>query len=174
MKSSRIVVLVIVLIVAIAASWWFFIQRNRSPIGSQISIYYSKMDGTTQVAWPVSMRAQQPGESPAEHLDNVALIAAVQTVAGPPSQVQAVRFPPGTHVLSVKVEGSTVTVDLSKEIENPLEGTFGENAEFQSLVDTLTALPGIDAVRVTVEGHTLQTLPGGHLDLDRALHRSDW
>ncbi|HVS45591.1 MAG TPA: GerMN domain-containing protein [Verrucomicrobiae bacterium] len=174
MKSSQLVVLILVLIVAALGSWWFLRQRNGSPIGSLISVYYAKMDGTTQVAWPVSMRPQQPGESAAEHLGNVALIAAVQTVAGPPPDVQAVRFPPGTHVLSVSVDGTTADVDLSKEVENPLSGTFGESAEFESLVFTLTALPGIDAVRVTVAGRKLQTLPGGHLELDRSLHRSDW
>jgi spore germination protein GerM len=166
--------LILVLIVAALGSWWFLTQRNRSPIGSQISVYYTKMDGTTQVAWPVSMRPQQSGESAAEHLANVALIAAVQAVAGPPPDVQAVRFPPGTHVLSVGVAATTADVDLSKEVENPLSGTFGESAEFESLVFTLTALPGIDAVRVTVAGRKLQTLPGGHLELDRSLHRSDW
>lgn len=174
MKSSRILVSILVLIVVALGSWWFLAQRTRSPIGSQISVYYTKMDGTSLVDWPVSMRVQQSGENVAEHLHNVALIAAVQAVAGPPPETPAVRFPPGTHVLSVAVDGTTAVVDLSKQVENPLSGTFGESGEFKGLVYTMTGLPGIDAVQVTVEGQKLQTLPGGHLELDRSLRRSDW
>ena len=53
-------------------------------------------------------------------------------------------------------------------------GTFGENGEFKGLVYTITGIPGIDALKVTVGGQTLPTLPGGHLELDQPLHRSDF
>ncbi|HVA34173.1 MAG TPA: GerMN domain-containing protein, partial [Candidatus Baltobacteraceae bacterium] len=78
------------------------------------------------------------------------------------------------RVLGVRVNGSTAIVDLSKEVESQAGGTFGENGEFKALVYTLTGVRGIDAVQVTVGGETLPTLPGGHLELDTPLHRSDW
>jgi spore germination protein GerM len=88
--------------------------------------------------------------------------------------VQAIRFPPGTRVIGVSVDGSTATVDLSKEVEAQAGGSFGENGEFKGLVYTVTGIPGIDAVQITVDGSRLETLPGGHLELDQPLHRSDW
>ncbi len=120
------------------------------------------------------MRPRQPGESASEHLHNMALYAAVEAVAGPPNDVQAIRFPPGTRVLGVTVDGSTATVDLSRDVESQAGGTFGENGEFKALVYTVTGIPGIDAVAVRVDGARLETLPGGHLEIDDPLHRSDW
>ena len=72
------------------------------------------------------------------------------------------------------MDGSTATVDLSKVVEQQAGGTFGENGEFKGLVYTVTGIRGIDAVQITVEGSRLDTLPGGHLELDQPLHRSDW
>ena len=59
---------------------------------------------------------------------SVAFYAAVQAVAGPPAGVDAVRFPAGTHVLSVDVDGSTADVDLSKDVGVDVEGSFNESA----------------------------------------------
>lgn len=153
---------------------WYFAGHQRSPIGEHITVYYTKDDGTSEVPWTVSMRPQQRGESAQEHLRNTVLYAATQSVAGPPSSVSAVRFPTGTHVLGAHVNDSTATVDLSGEVKNQTGGVLGESGAFKSLVWTLTALPGIDRVAVTVQGQTLSTLPGGHLELDEPLRRSDW
>jgi spore germination protein GerM len=102
------------------------------------------------------------------------LYAAVEAVAGPPNGIKAIRFPPGTRVVSAIVDGSTATIDLSKEVEQQAGGTFGENGEFKSLVYTLTGIKGVDAVQITIDGSRLETLPGGHLELDQPLHRSDF
>lgn len=173
MRTSRVSFLIAFLIVAGAVSW-YFATHQRSAVGDHVTVYYTKDDGTTEVPWTVSMRPQQTGESAGEHLRNAALYAATQAVAGPPSGVSAMRFPPGTHVLSAGVNESTATVDLSEEVKNQSSGELGESGAFKSLVWTLTALPGITQVAVRVHGQTLKTLPGGHLELDEPLRRSDW
>lgn len=161
------------LVIAAGVSWYVAAHR-RSPIGDHITVYYTKTDGTTEVPWTVSMRPQQSGESSSEHLRNTVLYAATQTIAGPPSTVSAVRFPPGTHVLSVNVNDSTAVVDLSGEVKTLATGVFSESGAFKSLVWTLTALPGISQVAIRVQGQTLSTLPGGHFEIDEPLRRSDW
>ena len=143
-------------------------------MGDHLVVYYSKIEGSSLGAWTVSLPPQQSGESAAEHLHNVVRYAAVQAVAGPPADVQAVRFPAGTRVNAVSVNDSIATVDLSSEVTAQNGGSFGENGEFKGLVYTVTGVSGIDAVAVTVEGARLETLPGGHLELDQPLHRSDW
>ena len=162
------------LLALIAAGTWYSISHRARTAGGTLTVYYTKLDGTTLGNLSVSLRPPQSGESDSEHLHNVAVYAAVQAVAGPSSEVQAIRFPPGTRVLGVNVNGTTATVDLSKEVGQLAGGTFGENGEFKALVYTLTGVPGIDAVQVTVAGQTLPTLPGGHLELDTPLHRSDF
>ena len=170
---SRAFLWIVLLVLAALISWYFATHRP-SAIGDHVTIYYTKDDGRTEVPWTVTMRPQQSGESAAEHLRNAVLYAATQAVAGPPSNLAAVRFPPGTHVLTVDVNDSTALVDLSKEVKNQNSGVTGESGEFKSLVWTLTALPGIDRVAVRVEGQTLETLPGGEFELKEPLRRSDW
>ena len=173
-KSTRVLLLIVLLIAVTLASWLWLEHRAKTMLGANITISYTKMDGTTEVSYPVSLRPPLSGESSAEHLRNAALYAAVSAVAGPPSSIDAIRFPSGTRVLSVNVTGSTATVDLSSDVERQPGGTFGENGEFKALVYTLTALPGIDTVGVTIDGRTLATLPGGHFELDQPLRRSDF
>ena len=173
MKSTRPLFLIVLLALVAAGVWYTLSQRPRTA-GNTLTVYYTKMDGTTLATMSVSLRPPQNGESAAEHLHNVAYYAAVQSLAGPSSEVAAIRFPAGTRVLGVDVNGTTATVDLSKEVEQQAGGTFGENGEFKALVYTMTGIPGIDAVQVTVAGQKLPTLPGGQFELDSPLHRSDF
>jgi hypothetical protein len=148
----------------------------RGPVvaGDNLTVYYAKLDGTQLGTWTVSLRAPQPGETTAEHAHNVAVYAAVQSIAGPSSDIPAIHFPIGTHVLNVNVSGSTATVDLSKDVGSATGGSLQENGEFKGLVYTLTELPSINAVQITIEGRKVETLPGGHLELETPLRRSDW
>jgi spore germination protein GerM len=165
MQAVRAIALALVLVVAAAASWWFFGHHSEQP--ATIAVYYTKLDGTTVVPWQVSL-------GPARDPRSVAFYAAVQTVAGPPAGVEAVRFPAGTRVLSTDIDGSTAVVNRSSDVGAHVEGSFTEAGEFKALVYSLTALPGIDAVRVEVGGATLATLPGGHLELDEPLSRQSF
>ncbi len=175
MKTGRFFGLLLILVVVAGGSWWFLAHRAATTPTDTLQVYYTKAsDGTSEVAWNVSMRPPVAGESAAEHARNTALYAALQSVIGPANEIQAVRFPTGTHVIAVDLAGSIATVNLSKEVESQTGGTFGENGEFKSLVYTLTGLPGIDGVQVLVEGRKLDSLPGGHVELDQPLHRSDF
>ena len=167
MRATRAAALVLLLVAVAAASWWFFGRHANEPSVGPRSIITKAADGTTLVPWTVSL-------GPARDRQSVAFYAAVQAVAGPPAGVDAVRFPPGTTVLSANVDGSTVDVDLSKTVGAAVEGSFNEAAEFKALVYTLTALPGISSVRVSVAGERLATLPGGHLELDEPLTRQSF
>lgn len=169
MRSQRLIALVIAFALAGFAAWWL-IERRHSGAGDSIIVYYTKADGTTEVPWRVSL-------GPARDLKSVAFYAASQALAGPPSDVVAIRFPSGTHVRAVDLSGSTIDVDLSGEVGKSAEGGLTETAEFKALVWTLTdpkTLPGIGAVRIRVDGTRVATLPGGHFELDEPLARSNF
>ena len=160
-------VLVVLFVAAVAGAWWYT-HRQPSGVGEAIDVYYAKADGTTLVPWRVSL-------GPARDRASVAFYAATQAVTGPPAGIDAVRFPAGTHVLAVDVQGSTADVDLSKEIAASAEGGFAESAEFKALVWTLTQPSlGISSVKVRIDGARVATLPGGHLSLDEPLSRSSF
>lgn len=167
MRTSRVLALIVLFVVAVGASWWW-VHRQARPVGDTITVYYTKVDGTTLVPWRVSL-------GPARDRRSVAFYAAVQCVNGPPPGTDAVRFPAGTRVRSVDVQDATADVDLSREIAASAEGGFAESAEFKALVWTLTQPSlGISSVRVRVDGARVATLPGGHLELDEPLSRSSF
>jgi spore germination protein GerM len=141
--------------------------RGSAP-GGTIPVYYAKLDGETLAKWDVSVNPN------ARDADSVAFYATAQAVAGPPPDVTAIRFPSGTIVRSTHVSGSTATVDLGGAIAHEQSGSFAESGEFKALVWTLTALPGVAAVDVKVDGARVATLPGGHLELDEPLTRTSW
>jgi germination protein M len=170
-RSSRVFFL-LALLIAVAAIAWYF-TSHRAPV-DRITVYYTKPDGASEVPWTISVRPQQNGESGDQRRQYLVLYAASQAVAGPAAPIAALRFPPGTQVLSAGVDGTTATVDLSAGVSAGQRGAMNEGGEFKSLVWTLTALPGIDRVQVTVAGKKIATLPGGSFELDEPLRRSDW
>lgn len=159
--------LIALFLVAVAAAWWAT-HRTVAGVGDRVTVFYTKADGTTLVPWPVSLGSARDRSS-------AAFYAATQCVAGPPPGTDAVRFPAGTRVRAVTVDGTSADVDLSHEVDSSAEGGFAENAEFKALVWTLTQPElRIDAVTIRVDGTRLATLPGGHLELDEPLSRSSF
>jgi len=168
MRSLRALAVVALLAVAVFVGYRLFARHAGSAFGDAIAVYYTKIDGETLAKWTVSL-------SPAARdLASVAFYATAQAVAGPPREVPAVRFPTGTIVRSAHVLGSTATVDLGGTLATEQSGSFTESGEFKGLVWTLTALPGIAAVQITVGGTRVSSLPGGHLELDEPLTRRSW
>jgi spore germination protein GerM len=166
MKALRAIVL-LVLAAAIAYFLYRQVLQPKRVAADTITVYYCKTDGETLVPWKVTL-------GPARDRKSVAFYAAAQALAGPEPGVEAIRFPAGTIARSVSVDGSTVTVDLSKDAASQPGGSFAESGEFKALVWTLTDLPGISNVRVRIAGATVATLPGGHLELDEPLARANW
>jgi spore germination protein GerM len=167
MRTLRTLAGVALLAVLAYVAYRFF-APPATPSGETIPVYYAKLDGETLAKWNVSVNPN------ARDADSVAFYATAQAVAGPPPDVSAVRFPNGTIVRSSHVSGSTATVDLGGAIAHEQSGSFAESGEFKALVWTLTALPGVDAVDVTIDGARVATLPGGHLELDEPLSRTSF
>lgn len=168
MRALRPVLFLALFAAAVAGAWMWFSGRSAGIGADAITVYYVKADGTTLVPWRVTL-------GPARDARSVAFYAATQAVAGPASGVDAVRFPAGTVVRGIDVDGTTADVDLSKEIASSAEGGFAESAEFKSLVWTLTQPPlPYKSVRVRINGARVATLPGGHLELDEPLARSSF
>jgi spore germination protein GerM len=168
MRLLRAIVFVAILAAAAYAGYRFFSPHPPAVSGATATVYYTKLDGDTLAKWVVSVNPN------ATDTTSVAFYATAQAVAGPPADTAAVRFPAGTVVRSVHVEGSTANVDLGGAITTTQGGSFAEGGEFKALVWTLTSLPGVTAVQVKIDGARVPTLPGGHLELDEPLTRQSW
>lgn len=94
-------------------------------------------------------------------------------LAGPQTPHLLRTIPAGVQVLGYRLEGSTLYVDFSKELRtNHWGGSTGEIMTVYSIVNSLTAVPGVDKVVITLEGELQETLVG-HLILDEPLARDE-
>jgi len=85
-------------------------------------------------------------------------------------------LPPGTRLLNVYFDGEgEVTLNFSSDLRaNHPGGSDAELATIQCIVSTLGVnFPGVDRVRLLVEGEAVPTL-AGHVSLRDALHVRDY
>lgn len=88
---------------------------------------------------------------------------------GPNEEGHFPTIPEGTKVISVEIEGDTVTVDFSEELSGA-HGATGEAMALNSLVNTLTEFEYIDKVLFTIEG---KIQPLEHFVPDEPLTRNE-
>jgi len=166
MRLLRALAIAALLAIAVYAGYRLF--SPHPPAAGTVAVYYCKLDGETLAKWVVSLNPN------ANDSGSAAFYAAAQAVAGPPAGTAAIRFPTGTVVRSVHLDGQSASVDLGGAIRSRQSGSFAESGEFKALVWTLTSLPGISAVQVKIDGIRVPTLPGGHFELDGPLTRQSW
>ena len=82
--------------------------------------------------------------------------AAEELLRGPQRSDAAAAAPEGTQLLGVYVSGGICTVDLSEEYyRGRPTSPRAERLIVYALVNTMTSLPGVDLVQITVEGRRL-------------------
>jgi len=87
------------------------------------------------------------------HTDNALKAAVEELIKAEPETEGAVNIiPRATRVLGVTVENATATVNFSKEVLDANVGSEGEILGIQSIVNTLTEFPDVEAVSFQVEG----------------------
>jgi len=135
------------------------------PAEHLITVYYSKAGSDSLVAIHYSAGASLAGSALAQY-------AVSQLLAGPSDAASTlIVFPSDTRARATQ-NGTTVDVDLSGAITKHYAGGAGDEAGlFKSLTYTLTDLPGVTAVQVSLNGQVEAALPGGHLELDEPLTR---
>jgi len=88
-----------------------------------------------------------------------------EIIAGPTSESLKPTVSEETELIDYDYQGGLITLNFNEAIrsEHP-GGSSGERLTIYSIVNTLTALPGIDEVVFRIEGEEIETLVG-HLDL---------
>jgi spore germination protein GerM len=139
--------------------------NHGQPVEHQITVYYSKAGSDSLVAMRYTAGANLAGSALAQY-------AVSELVAGPPdANSTLIVFPADTRAHAT-LNGATVDVDLAGSITKHYAGGASDEAGlFKSLTYTLTELPGVTAVQVSLNGQVEAALPGGHLELDEPLTR---
>lgn len=125
-----------------------------APPEGHYALYFQERD-LRHAAGDSALRAEWVRLPGSEALEGSALAAALleELLAGPADETLKSAVPAGTSLLSLSLEGSQATVDLSSPY-GTLSGVALTLAD-QAVVLTLTQLPEILSVKITVRGREL-------------------
>ena len=102
-------------------------------------------------------------------LERVAVESIEQLIAGPEDETLAPVMPPGTELKSISIKHGRAVLNFNSElVENHWGGAAGEKMTIESIVRTLTTLPGIDQVEILINGEKGKTI-AGHIILDEPI-----
>lgn len=130
-----------------------------------VTVYFSDPDGQRVVA---ATRTVATGGSD--------LRAALVALAAGPTEPGAVgALPSGTVIVGTNVAGGEALINVSRDFLDgyPSGGAAAEFAVLAPLVYTATAVPGVDRVRVTVDGQVPEPV-GSQYDWSGAFTRNDF
>ena len=120
-------------------------------------------------AWYVRSAARGPFVEPERRRQpastlGVARAAFTDVITGDPhGPGLSTMAPAGTSILGVNRKGATLILDLSEDVRQTGMGSAAEIAFAQQLAHTATQFPGVESVRLHVEGERISEL-WGHLD----------
>ena len=93
---------------------------------------------------------------------------------GPKKDNLEKTIPEGTKILSAKLEGETLILDFSEEfIENHKGGKEEEQATIDSLVDTLTELTEVNAIKILINGKENQSFKDEQINFEQKFIRNE-
>lgn len=90
-----------------------------------------------------------------------------ELIQGPLSGTLTPTLAPNTKIRSITIQDSIATIDFSKNMRDDfLGGASAEDITIQSIVWSMTQIPGINGVRIFIDGEFGDSI-GGHILLDR-------
>ena len=158
--------LLVVLAAAVLAVRWF----PRAP--AEVDAYFVQFDNAHHTGALVSVRRPGPRrDAPLRARLETALRA---LLAGPSPderrQGMTSEIPAGTALRSVRVDGTTLTVDLSSNFASG-GGSTSMLARLSQIVYTATQFPQIPQVRLLLDGQRVQALGGEGVLIEDPLRR---
>lgn len=158
----------VLLLAAVAlAAWalWAFRPRTRPAL-----VYFVRWDPQTNSGQLVAALRWVRGRTRADWVAG----AVRELLAGPTEEEQAqgysTEIPRGTRLLGVRVQGKTAYLDLSREFEAG-GGSASMLARLYQVVYTATHFPGVEEVRVEIEGRVRESLGGEGVLVDVPVRR---
>lgn len=129
-------------------------------IGHPVRLYFASPDASYLIP---EVRYLLPAQDTPER--RLQLLSAGPRDAGRLAPV----IPPGARPQWVQVDRGVATASFSRELaERHWGGTAGELMTVYAIVHTLAEVPGVQRVRILIEGKPLETL-AGHVDLTEPL-----
>lgn len=111
-----------------------------------VSVYFNQKDTNTLIPEARTIDVKELAKDPYNTLLNLLL-------SGPNNEKLESTIPEGTRVNKVELKNGVLNIDLSKEfIDNHKGGAEAESRSIYSIVNTLTSLNEVEAVKILIEG----------------------
>ncbi len=150
-------------------------QQKVSDISAGLNLYFAKLTGSTEslvsvyTPYTVDDSINVDSSSSLTFLEIVAVRAIKQLISGPNDPDLISVIPEGTELRSIKVQNGLATLNFNSSLaDNHWGGAESEKATVESIVKTLTSIPGIDKVQILIDGISEQTI-AGHIFFDEPL-----
>ncbi len=162
--NKKIIIGIVILVILIGVGVWYFLfyNKNTEVVTNEIvpeeeiseeqmrqtivSLYF--FNETTQSLAPEGRLIDVK-----ELLDNPYMKLMELLIQGPQNESLVATIPEGTKVNKAEVKGDILYLDLSKEfIDNHSGGEEQESRTIYSIVNTMTNLTEVDAVKILIDG----------------------
>ena len=162
--NKKIILLIIIGVILVGLGIWYFFFYN---LGEQtsvneiipeeeiseeqmrqtiVSLYFYNEDSQSLMPEGRLIDVKELVEEPYKKLMEL-------LIEGPQNSSLSKTIPDGTKINKIELKGDTLYIDLSKEfIENHSGGETKESATIYSIVNTMTNLTEVNAVKILIDG----------------------
>lgn len=156
------IILVIIIFILIGIGGWYFINNNNQKRENEIipeeeisdaqmrqtivSLYFYNENTKNLVSEGRLTDAKELVKDPYKKLMEY-------LIEGPKNEALSKTIPEGTKINKAELKGDVLYLDLSKEfIENHIGGEEQESITIYSIVNTMTRLTEVNAVKILIDG----------------------
>ena len=175
-KKMILITIILVIIIGVGVWYFFFFSKNNEQQVNEIipeeeiseeqmrqtivSLYFYNESSKSLASEGRLIDAKELIQEPYKKLMEL-------LIEGPQNTSLSKTIPDGTRVNKAELRGETLYLDLSKEfIENHQGGEEQESITIYSIVNTMTNLTEVNAIKILIDGKENQTFKDNKIKFD--------
>lgn len=175
-KKMILIIIILVIIIGVGVWYFFFFSKNNEQQVNEIipeeeiseeqmrqtivSLYFYNESSKSLVSEGRLIDAKELIQEPYKKLMEL-------LIEGPQNTSLSKTIPDGTRVNKAELRGETLYLDLSKEfIENHQGGEEQESITIYSIVNTMTNLTEVNAIKILIDGKENQAFKDNKIKFD--------
>ena len=175
-KKMILIIIILVIIIGVGVWYFFFFSKNNEQQVNEIipeeeiseeqmrqtivSLYFYNESSKSLASEGRLIDAKELIQEPYKKLMEL-------LIEGPQNTSLSKTIPDGTRVNKAELRGETLYLDLSKEfIENHQGGEEQESITIYSIVNTMTNLTEVNAIKILIDGKENQALKDNKIKFD--------
>ena len=176
--SKKIILSIIIVLILVGVGIWYFFFYNQNTQSEENQIIPEEEISEDQMRQTIvslyfynndtkSLASEGRLIDVKELLDNPYKRLMELLIEGPQNANLSKTIPDGTKVNKAEIKGDILYLDLSKEfIENHAGGEEAESATIYSIVNTMTNLTEVNAVKILIDGEENKSFKDNKINFD--------